>query len=303
MGRALLRADTQGFVPGLFTNVDSSRIHEIGRCVGLCAGRPFKNATAKTILSSTTSSRKGVVHPHLMLVTNSFKASHSSIQRQLCGLTTMIRVARLTSLVRSSVISSTPIQHNGPSIRDGCKGGTTICTNSFLVDHVAFCLVHRKLGQTNVIVTRTMRRVYTNRVNRTVYHCGRSIAVSRCLRGVRNGAITLFHTYYHVNTVRDNYSRQMSQVLRSFNRYLNCVFRVHSSLLSFMPSDSVVNGGTRRSFHRNVCALPILLTQRRPNNHQLLRPCVRQDTRKALARTSVYHVRRVITTLNNLRNT
>lgn len=218
------------------------------------------------ILSRVHRHTNGQVHPVLvLLVTQGFNGISRIARRSTINL----RLLRATSLIRSSIMSRDNRHHNRTDIGTACGGGMTILINSCVLSATLLGISCSRSRRVMHCLTRLNHVLSGNRVLRLGDVDGSRVSRRVCCRMVGRGATTLFRTYTNVNTVSARTSTVRVRRTGQFNRGLNVVFRVHSSVFSCCSSGRV-NGPAKGSVARNGLALPMVCTLGSANSRRVL---------------------------------
>lgn len=269
----------------------------------LIVKNPLSNTETGSIINDAVSSSGKMIRSKLLLLCGTLGPLWEAKKERLCALAALVELTHLASLIHDDIVDDAPYRRGKPAIHSKYGRNAAVYAGDLLIASVYHYQAAEQLNESGAALSKAIERMCAGEIGQDACRYKEEVTIEEYLHNVKGKTAALFQVACRIGAREAGCCDALVSTLERFGENIGFMLQLRDDLLDFTADGKVFDKEIHRDFLSGIYTMPLLKALEHPDAQKLLRPVMRENTRRRLSSEEISDMEKNVIRLGGIDGT
>ncbi|MGI5089802.1 polyprenyl synthetase family protein [Treponema sp. OMZ 805] len=269
----------------------------------LIVRNPLSNTETGSIINDAVSSSGKMIRSKLLLLCGTLGPLWEAKKERLCALAALVELTHLASLIHDDIVDDAPYRRGKPAIHSKYGRNAAVYAGDLLIASVYHYQAAEQLNESGAALSKAIERMCAGEIGQDACRYKEEVTIEEYLHNVKGKTAALFQVACRIGAREAGCCDALVSTLERFGENIGFMLQLRDDLLDFTADGKVFDKEIHRDFLSGIYTMPLLKALEHPDAQKLLRPVMRENTRRRLSSEEISDMEKNVIRLGGIDGT
>ncbi|WP_432911075.1 polyprenyl synthetase family protein [Treponema sp. OMZ 805] len=275
----------------------------VRRYMRLIVRNPLSNTETGSIINDAVSSSGKMIRSKLLLLCGTLGPLWEAKKERLCALAALVELTHLASLIHDDIVDDAPYRRGKPAIHSKYGRNAAVYAGDLLIASVYHYQAAEQLNESGAALSKAIERMCAGEIGQDACRYKEEVTIEEYLHNVKGKTAALFQVACRIGAREAGCCDALVSTLERFGENIGFMLQLRDDLLDFTADGKVFDKEIHRDFLSGIYTMPLLKALEHPDAQKLLRPVMRENTRRRLSSEEISDMEKNVIRLGGIDGT